>query len=123
MISCNICKQEFSRQDSLSWHLKRKNTCSAPYEPETVKRTDVEQQQYVGAGEVHTKTLNPALMDSIVDEEHPPKKKKKTLSIDELFPLTDDLTPKIDVDDDITDTDTDDDDIDDHHPLLNKMLI
>ena len=75
MVSCNICRKEFSRPDSLSRHLKRKNTCSAPYEPETVKRTGVKQQQYVGAGEVHNqqhkKTLNPkfsALIDSIADE-------------------------------------------------------
>ena len=92
-------------------HLKRKNTCSAPYESETVMGTDV--KQYVGSGKVHnqqhSKTLNPkfsALIDSIVDEEHSPKKKKKTI------PPRVDLIAKIvvvddDDDDDISDTDDD----------------
>ena len=122
MVSCNICSKEFSRPDSLSRHLKRKNVFSAPYEPETVMGTGVKQQQYIGSGKVHnqqhSKTLNPkfsALIDSIVDEEHSPKKKKKNL------PPRVDLTAKIvvddddddDDDDDITDTDDDDDDDDD----------
>ena len=91
--------------------VEHQNTCSVPYKPETVMGTGVK-RQYVGAGKVHNqqhnKTLNPkfsALIDTIVDGEHSPKKKKKTLPINELFPVKktlprDDLTPKVDVDDD-----------------------
>ena len=63
----------FQSQDSIVGH---QNTCSVPYKPETV-RTGVKQQQYVGAGEVHNQQHNKTLIDSIVDEEHLPKKKKK----------------------------------------------
>ena len=57
MVNCNICGEEFSRPDSLSRHLKRKNscmrknsivghqnTCSVPYKSETVMRTGVKRQ-------------------------------------------------------------------------------
>ena len=124
---CQKCHKTYSSRQSL-WNHKKyckggTNHHSFPYESETVIGTYVK-QQYAGAGKVHNqqhnKTLNlkfSALIDSIVDEEHSPKKKKKTLSINELFPPRDDLTPKVDVDDDITDTDTgDDDDIDDLPP-------
>ena len=116
-------------------HLKRKNACSVPYEPETVMGTDV--KQYVGSGKVHnqqhSKTLNPkisALADAILNDESStptmsdikipvnkdttptkslesmsisPAPKKKTLSINKLFPPRDDLTSKVDGSDDCSD--------------------
>ena len=116
---CDSCNNVYSHRQSLWRHKqncnnkrirvveqpikKWENACSVPYEPETVKRTDDKQQKY-GAGKVHNQQYNKTLIDSIVDGEHLQKKKKKTLSMNELFPPRDDLTPKVDVDDDITDT-------------------
>ena len=120
MNQCTHCDNKFSRSDNLKRH---QIICKVKNKPETVMGTGVK-RQYVGAGKVHNqqhnKTLNPkfsALIDTIVDGEHSPKKKKKSLPINELFPVKktpprDDLIPKVDDDDGITDTDTDDDVID-----------
>ena len=129
---CQKCHKTYSSRQSLWNHKKyckgETSHHSVPYEPETVMGTDVK-RQYDGAGKVqiqqHSKTLNPkfsALIDSIVDEEHSPKKKKKTLTMNELFLPRDDLTPKVDVDDDITDTDTDDNETEDEENDCNPKV-
>ena len=103
---CQKCDKTYSCRQSL-WNQKK--YCKG----ETKHHSFQSQNQQPSLSE--KKPVNPkfsALIDSIVDEEHSPKKKKKTLTMNELFPPRDDLTPKVDVDDDITDTDTDDDFID-----------
>ena len=62
----------FQSQDSIVGH---QNTCSVPYKPEAVMGTGVKRQY--GAGKVHNQQHNKTLIDSIVDEEHLPKKKEK----------------------------------------------
>ena len=78
-------------------HLKRENTCSVPYEPETVIGTDVK-QQYVGSGEVHnqqhSKTLNPKI---------------SALTDTDDYDDTDDLPPPPKQDADLTAMNVDDD--------------
>ena len=96
MVNRNKCKEEFSRPDSLSQQLKRKNsctridfiveqqnTCSVPYKPETVMGTGVKRQY--GASKVHNQQHNKMLIDSIIDEEHSPK--KKFLPNSKIFPV------------------------------------
>ena len=105
MVNCNICKKEFSRPDSLSRHLKRKNACSVPYKPETVMGTDVK-QQYVGSDKIQnqqrSKTLTPKisdLIDAIINEKYESSEKiqQKDLVVDkgQYYSDTLDLISKV----------------------------
>ena len=76
-VECLICHKSM-RADNLPRH---KNTCSVPYKPVTVMKTDVK-QQYVGSGKIQnqqcSKTLNPKISDlinAIVNEKGEPPKK------------------------------------------------
>ena len=105
---CSSCNNVYSHRQSLWRH--KQNCNNKRIRADTASYPDMEKQKtFIGAGnQQHSKTLNPdilALADSIVDEDHSPKKKKKTLPINELFPPRDDITD--------TDTDTDDNETED----------
>ena len=139
---CQTCHKTYSSRQPL-WNHKK--YCKG----ETKHHSFLARSQNQQPSLVEKKPVNPkisALIDAIIDEEPSskylpkdkpttsleslsippaPKKKKKTLPINKLFPVKKtpprvDLSAKVDDDDDITDTDTDDDDIDNLH-LLNKM--
>ena len=81
MNQCKHCGNKYSRSDNLKRH---QISCKVKNKPETIIEAGIKQQQHASSGEVHNqqhnKTLNPkfsALIDSIVNEGHSPKKKKK----------------------------------------------